>query len=322
MQEPSGRSQHSASTRAASAGYRRGVDFELSEDERSIRDLAREVATQEIAPNAAAWDREERFPHELVPRLGELGLLGTCVPEELGGAGASFVAYIAVIEELSRADASVGVTVAVHTSAATLPIVRHGTPAQREALVPPMARGEIIGAFALTEPASGSDAAALASRAEPDGSGGYRLHGRKQWITNGGFAGRLIVFARSEPDPGARGITAFVLDAPGDGLVIEREAEKLGLHASSTVDLALDGVAVGPERRLGARGEGFRIAMSTLDGGRITIAAQAVGIAQAALDLAVAHARERRPSAARSASTGRSRRASRTAPRRSTPRGC
>jgi alkylation response protein AidB-like acyl-CoA dehydrogenase len=269
------------------------VDFELSEDERSIRDLAREVATQEIAPNAAAWDREERFPRELVSRLGELGLLGTCVPAELGGAGASFVAYIAVVEELSRADASVGVTVAVHTSAATLPIVRHGTPEQREALVPAMARGEVLGAFALTEPGSGSDAAALTTRAESDGSGGYRLHGRKQWVTNGGFAGRLLVFARSEPDPGARGITAFVVDAPAEGLVVESEAQKLGLHASSTVDLALEGVRVPSERRLGARGEGFRVAMTTLDGGRITIAAQAVGIAQAALDLAVGHARER-----------------------------
>ena len=269
------------------------MDFELSEDERSIRDLAREVATQEIAPNAAAWDREERFPRELVSRLGELGLLGTCVPAELGGAGASFVAYIAVVEELSRADASVGVTVAVHTSAATLPIVRHGTPEQREALVPAMARGEVLGAFALTEPGSGSDAAALTTRAESDGSGGYRLHGRKQWVTNGGFAGRLLVFARSEPDPGARGITAFVVDAPAEGLVVESEAQKLGLHASSTVDLALEGVRVPSERRLGARGEGFRVAMTTLDGGRITIAAQAVGIAQAALDLAVGHARER-----------------------------
>jgi alkylation response protein AidB-like acyl-CoA dehydrogenase len=269
------------------------VDFELTEDERSIRDLAREVATQEIAPYAASWDREERFPHELVTRLGKLGLLGTCVPSELGGAGASFAAYIAVVEELSRADASVGVTVAVHTSAATLPIVRHGTPEQREELVPPMARGEVLGAFALTEPGSGSDAAALTTRAESDGSGGYRLHGRKQWVTNGGFAGRLIVFARSEPDPGARGITAFVVNAPAEGLVVEGEAQKLGLHASSTVDLALEGVRVQSEHRLGARGEGFRVAMTTLDGGRITIAAQAVGIAQAALDLAVGHARER-----------------------------
>jgi alkylation response protein AidB-like acyl-CoA dehydrogenase len=269
------------------------VDFELSSDERAIRDLAREVADAEIAPLAAEWDRAERLPDELLPRLGSLGLLGVCVPEELGGAGATFTAYVAVIEELSRADASVGVTVAVHTSAATLPLVRHGTAAQRAELVPPMARGEVIGAFALTEPATGSDAAALRARAEPDGSGGYRLHGRKQWITNGGFAGRLLLFARSEPDPGARGITAFVLDAPMPGLVIEGEADKLGLHASSTVDLALDGAAVGADRRLGARGEGFRIAMATLDGGRITIAAQAVGIAQASLDLAVSHARER-----------------------------
>jgi alkylation response protein AidB-like acyl-CoA dehydrogenase len=269
------------------------VDFELSEDERAIRDLAREVAAAEIAPNAAAWDREERFPREVLDRLGSLGLLGVCVPAELGGAGASYTAYVAVVEELSRADASIGVTVSVHTSAATMPIVRHGTAEQRRDLVPALARGEVLGAFALTEPSSGSDAASLRARAEPDGAGGHRLHGRKQWITNGGHAGRILVFARSEPDPGARGITAFVIDAPAEGLVVEPEAGKLGLHASSTVDLALDGVHAPSERRLGARGEGFRIAMATLDGGRITIAAQAVGIAQAALDLAVAHARER-----------------------------
>ena len=187
-----------------------------------------------------------------------------------------------------------------------------------------MARGEVLGAFALTEPGSGSDAAAaLTSRAESDGAGGYRLHGRKQWVTNGGFAGRLLVFARSEADTGARGITAFLVDAPADGLVVEDEAQKLGLHASSSIDLALDGVEVPPERRLGARGEGFRVAMSTLDGGRITIAAQAVGIAQAALDLAVAHARERgRPSAQIGQHTGRWRPAWPTPPRRSTPRGC
>jgi alkylation response protein AidB-like acyl-CoA dehydrogenase len=264
------------------------MEFELSAEQREIQALAREVADAEVAPNAGTWDREQRFPRELFRRLAELGLMGVCVPEQLGGAGADFLSYILVLEELSRADAGVGVTVAVHTSAATLPIVRFGTDAQREELVPPLARGDRLGAFALTESDSGSDAASLRTRAEPE-DGGWRLTGAKQWITNGGEGGTILVFART----GER-ISCFAVAGDADGLAVAGEAEKLGLHSSTTVDLVLDGVRVGPERLLGEEGKGFAVAMATLDAGRIGIAAQAVGIAQAAFDVARGYALERR----------------------------
>ena len=264
------------------------MDFELRPEQREIQMLAREFADAEIAPHAAEWDREGRFPHELVPKLAALGLMGVCVPEELDGAGADFLSYVLVLEELSRADAGIGVTVAVHTSAATLPLVAFGTDEQRERLVPPLARGEKIGAFALTESESGSDARSLKTRADADGAG-WRLTGTKQWITNGSFAGTALVFARGEA-----GISCFVVDGDADGLRVTKEHRKLGLHSSSTVDVVLDGVRAGPERLLGEEGKGFHIAMATLDGGRIGIAAQAVGIARAAFDLARSYALERR----------------------------
>ena len=267
------------------------MDFDLTDEQREIQALAREVADTEIAPNAAEWDREHRFPRELVARLGELGLMGVCVPQELGGAGADFVSYVLVLEELSRADAGVGVTVAVHTSAATLPIVAFGTEEQRRRFVPPLARGEAIGAFALTEPGSGSDAGSLRTTAVPDGDG-WRLTGTKQWCTNGSHASTFILFARTDPETaGARGVSAFVLDP--EHVEVTREEEKLGLHSSSTADLRLDGALVGRDRLLHEERKGFTVAMSTLDAGRIGIASQAVGIAQAALDTARAYALER-----------------------------
>jgi alkylation response protein AidB-like acyl-CoA dehydrogenase len=267
------------------------MDFSLTEDQREIQALAREVAQAEIEPHAAEWDREHRFPVELYRKLAELGLMGVCVPEELGGAGADFLSYILVLEELSRADAGVGVTVAVHTSACTLPILDFGTEEQRQRFVPPLARGETIGAFALTEPEAGSDAGSLRTRAEPDGDG-WTISGGKQWITNGSHAGTFLTFARSEPVEGAKGVSAFLLDA--EHVRVTREEEKLGLNSSSTADLVIDGARVGRDRLLHEEGRGFAIAMSTLDGGRIGIAAQALGIAQAAYDVARAYAKERR----------------------------
>jgi butyryl-CoA dehydrogenase len=268
------------------------VDFALTEEQREIQALAREVAREEIEPQAAEWDREHRFPRELYARLAELGLMGVCVPEEYGGAGADFVSYVLVLEELSRADAGVGVTVAVHTSAATLPILMFGTDEQRSRFVPPLARGEGIGAFALTEPDSGSDAGALRTRGERDG-GVWVITGRKQWITNGGLGGTILLFARTDPDsPGARGVSAFVVDS--DAVQTAESGEKMGLHSSVTVDLTLDAVRVDGDRLLHEEGKGFTVAMATLDGGRIGIAAQALGIAQAAYDAARAYALERR----------------------------
>jgi alkylation response protein AidB-like acyl-CoA dehydrogenase len=268
------------------------MDFRLTSDQREIQALAREVAQAEIEPNAAAWDREHRFPAELFERLADLGLMGVCIPEEHGGAGADFLSYVLVLEELSRADAGVGVTVAVHTSATTLPILTFGSDEQRERFVPPLARGEILGAFALTEPGSGSDAGSLRTSATPDGDG-WTLSGSKQWITNGAHAGTILLFARTNADvAGARGVSAFILDP--DHVTVTREEEKLGLNSSSTVDLALDGARVGRDRLLHEEGKGFTVAMATLDGGRIGIAAQALGIAQAAYDVARAYALERR----------------------------
>ena len=266
--------------------------FDLTDDQREIQALAREFAQAEIEPNASEWDRAHGFPRELFAKLAGLGFMGVCVPEEYGGAGADFLSYVLVLEELSRADAGVGVTVAVHTSAVTLPILAFGTDEQRSRFVPPLARGEAIGAFALTEPEAGSDAGSLRTAASADGDG-WTITGSKQWITNGGFGGTVLLFARTDPEtPGPKGVSAFILD--GDQVRATREEEKLGLNSSSTVDLAIEGARVGRDRLLNEEGKGFNVAMSTLDGGRIGIAAQAVGIAQAAYDVAREYARERR----------------------------
>ena len=268
------------------------MDFELSAEQREIQALTRDFAEREIEPHASDWDRDHTFPREVFAKLAELGLMGACIPEEYGGAGTDFLSYVLVLEELSRADAGVGVTVAVHTSAVTLPILRFGTAEQRSRFVPALARGEHLGAFALTEAEAGSDAASLRTRAEPDGDG-WRITGTKQWITNARYSGTFLLFARSDRShPGARGISAFILD--GDQVEVTRDEEKLGLHSSITNDISVVDAHAGRDRLLHEEGKGFRVAMQTLDGGRIGIAAQAVGIAQAAYEVALAYARERR----------------------------
>ena len=268
------------------------MNFELTSDQREIQALTREFAAAEIEPHAAEWDREHRFPKELFGKLAELGLMGVCIPEAYGGAGADFLSYILVLEELSRGDAGVGVTVAVHTSAVTLPILTFGTDEQKSRFVPPLARGEALGAFALTEPEAGSDAGALRTAATANGDG-WSISGAKQWITNGRYAGTFLLFARTDQDtPGAKGVSAFILDA--DHVRVTRDEEKLGLNSSVTNDIVVEGAEVGPERMLHAEGKGFEVAMATLDGGRIGIAAQALGIAQAAYDAARGYALERK----------------------------
>jgi alkylation response protein AidB-like acyl-CoA dehydrogenase len=268
------------------------VDFDLTPEQREIQAVARDFARDRIEPHAADWDRAHGFPRELIGQLAQLGLMGVCIPEEYGGAGADFVSYILVLEELSRADAGVGVTVAVHTSAVTLPILAFGSDEQKSRFVPPLARGELVGAFALTEPEAGSDAGSLRTAAVEDGDG-WTITGSKQWITNGAFGGTVLLFARTDQStPGAAGVSAFLLD--GDQVQVTREEEKLGLNSSSTVDLLIDGARVGRDRLLHEEGKGFSIAMATLDGGRIGIAAQAVGIAQAAYDVAREYALERK----------------------------
>lgn len=267
------------------------MDFELSAEQREIKALARDFADAEIEPYATEWDREHRFPRDLYPKLAELGLMGVCVPEELGGAGADFLSYILVLEELSRADAGVGVTVAVHTSAVTLPILTLGTDEQRSRFVPPLARGELIGAFALTETEAGSDAGSLRTTATREGDG-WRISGTKQFISTAEYAGTFLLFARTDPDtPGARGVSSFILDA--DDIRVTGREEKLGLNSSTTNSIAVDAFVDG-DRMLHDEGKGFNVAMSTLDGGRIGIAAQALGIAQAAYDAARAYALERK----------------------------
>ena len=267
------------------------MDFELTPEQREIQSLAREFARAEIEPHAADWDREHRFPHELFPKLAELGLMGVCVPEEYGGAGADFVSYILVLEELSRADAGVGVTVAVHTSAVTLPILAFGTEEQRARFVPALARGESIGAFALTEAEAGSDAGSLRTSATREG-GGWRISGSKRFISTARYAGTFLFFARTDPAVAdAGGVSAFVLDA--DHVRVTRDEEKLGLNSSTTSDIVVD-AEVDDDRLLHEEGKGFHVAMATLDGGRIGVGAQAVGIAQAAFDAARAYALERK----------------------------
>jgi butyryl-CoA dehydrogenase len=267
------------------------VDFELTPEQREIQAVAREFAKAQIEPNAADWDREHRFPAEIFPKLAELGLMGVCVPEEYGGAGADFVSYILVLEELSRADAGVGVTVAVHTSAVTLPILGFGTEEQRARFVPPLARGDQLGAFALTEPESGSDAGSLRTSATPE-NGGWRIAGSKRFISTARQAGTFLLFARTDQSTlKADGVSAFVLDA--GHITVTRDEEKLGLNSSTTSDITVDAV-VESDRLLHLEGKGFQVAMATLDTGRIGIAAQAVGIARAAYEAALDYAGERR----------------------------
>ena len=256
---------------------------ELSDEQREIRELTRRFADEVIVPDAPAWDREHRFPVEVFSQLGELGLMGVNVPEEHGGAGADFLSYVLVLEELSRGDAGVGTTLAVHIGAGIMPILAHGSSEQVERLVAPLARGAEMAAFALTEAGAGSDASAMLTRATGDGE--MRLTGTKQWITNGSYAHTFNVFAKED----AR-VSAFLVRRGAAGFAVTREEEKLGQNSSSTADLLFEDT---PAERLGAPGAGMRIALSTLDGGRIGIAAQAVGIAQAALELATGYAKQR-----------------------------
>ena len=263
------------------------MNFDLTDEQRGIKERAAEFADRKIAPYAAEFDREDRFPAETFEKLAEAGFMGLCVPEEYGGAGMEFLSYALMLEEISRADAGVGATLAVHTSAGTLPILDHGDEEQRRRWVPGLARGESIGCFALTEPETGSDAAAIQTKAERV-DGGYRVSGHKQWVTNGRVAGTVILFARAE-----EGVTAFVAGMDSEGVSFGEHARKMGVISATTDDVLLDDVFVPEENRLGPEGVGLRVALGTLDGGRIGIAAQAVGIAEAAFRYARDYAAER-----------------------------
>jgi alkylation response protein AidB-like acyl-CoA dehydrogenase len=263
------------------------MDFELTDEQRSIREQAAEFADREVAPHAAELDREDRVPRETLEKLAAMGFMGLCVPEEYGGAGVDFLSYVLMLEELSRADAGVGVTVAVHTSAGTLPILGYGTEEQKAKWVPELARGAALSCFALTEPGAGSDAAAIEARAEPV-SGGYRITGHKQWITNARAASTMILFARAP-----EGVTAFVVPMSAEGISFGKHAKKMGVISATTDDVLLDGVFVPEEDRLGAEGEGLKVALGTLDAGRVGIAGQAVGVGEAAFRYATRYATKR-----------------------------
>jgi len=267
------------------------VATQLTDVEQDLQSLAREFARGEIAPHAERWNAEHHVPVDVIRRMGGLGLLGLTVPEEHGGAGLGQTAVCLVIEETAYADVGISTAVAVQNGLGASPIVRWGDDAQRARLLPGIASGETIACYALTEPDAGSDAAALRTTGVVEDDGGVRVSGAKTWITNGGIADVFVVFARTD-GPGARGVTALVGPA-GPGLTVSREIPKLGLHTSSTVELAFDGWRVGPEGVLAERGQGMRVALATLDTGRIGIAAQACGVARRALDVAVEYARSR-----------------------------
>ena len=264
--------------------------FEVTPEQRAIGDLARDIAAREIAPHIAQWDREHRFPRELVTKLNDAGLMGIIVPERYGGAGADYVSYALAIEELARVDAGTAVTVSVHAMIASA-IARLGSDAQKERYLPQLAASDAIAGFALTEPGVGSDAAALSSTARRDGDV-YVLNGRKQWCTNGSYAAVTMAMFRTGGE-GARGISAFLVDNELDGIVVEKVTEKLGIHTSNTCDLAFDDVRVPASALLGDEGTGLSMALSALTAGRIGIAAQATGILAACLDASVAFAKER-----------------------------
>ncbi|WNS81092.1 acyl-CoA dehydrogenase [Domibacillus sp. DTU_2020_1001157_1_SI_ALB_TIR_016] len=264
------------------------MNFTLSEEHSMIRKMVRDFAEKEIAPSAAKRDEEERFDPGIFHKMAELGLTGIPWPEAYGGIGSDYLAYCVTIEELSRVCASTGVTLSAHTSLASWPIYAFGTEEQKKKYLKPLAQGEKIGAYALTEPGGGSDAAGIKTTAHRDGAS-FVLNGSKIFITNGGIADLYIVFAKAE-----EGMTAFIVEKHFNGFSIGKKEKKMGIRSSPTTEIIFDNCHVPIENVLGEIGSGFKIAMKTLDGGRNGIAAQAVGIAQGALDAALSYARERR----------------------------
>jgi alkylation response protein AidB-like acyl-CoA dehydrogenase len=268
------------------------MDFELTDEQELARRTAREFAEGEIAPVIARFDEAEEFPAELVQKLGALGFLGALFPPEYGGAGLDYVAYALVVEELSRIDGSIGITMWAHNSLCTNHIYSFGTEAQRQRYVPPLARGEVLGAWGLTEAGSGSDAAAMRTRAVEAGDA-FVLDGTKAFITNASVAGTAVVMAKTDPAAGGRGVSAFIVAKGTAGFRAGQRYRKLGLHASDTAELVLEGARVPKANLLGERNRGFQDTKRVLEGGRIAMAAMSVGLAQGALDLAVRYARER-----------------------------
>jgi alkylation response protein AidB-like acyl-CoA dehydrogenase len=268
------------------------MNFDLSEDQARIRDAVREFAENEIAPGVEERERNETFPHDVVRRLGEMGILGMMVPEEYGGAGLDALSYILAVEELARVCASTAVIMSVNNSVFCYPVWKFGSERQKKEILSEVASGRCLGAYALTEPQAGSDAASQKTRAVRE-NGHYVLEGAKSWITNAGVARWYLVMTMTDPSQGTRGITGFLVSADDPGLRIGAPEAKMGLRASKTAAVYLDGVRVPEWRRLGDEGQGFPIAMATLDHSRIGIAAQGIGIARAAYETSVEYAKTR-----------------------------
>ncbi|TCS95548.1 acyl-CoA dehydrogenase [Hazenella coriacea] len=269
------------------------MKFQFTEEQLMMRKMVRDFAQAEITPYLEAMDEEDRFPREVVKKMADLGLMGIPVDEKWGGAGADFISYILALEEISRVSATVGVILAVHTSVGTMPILKFGTDEQKKKYVPLLAQGEYLGAFALTEPQAGSDASKIATRARRVGDH-YILTGSKIFITNAGEADTYITFAVTDPDLGAKGITAFIVDKDTKGFQVGKKEKKMGLNGSNTCELIFEEAEVPVQNRLGAEGQGYEVALSNLAGGRIGIGAQGLGIATAAFQYALQYAKERK----------------------------
>ncbi|MEK4127927.1 acyl-CoA dehydrogenase [Anoxybacillus sp. FSL W8-0382] len=268
------------------------MNFQLSEEHEMIRKMVRDFAKNEVAPTAAERDEEERFDRSIFNKMADLGLTGIPWPEEYGGIGSDYLAYVIAVEELSKVCASTGVTLSAHISLASWPIYKFGTEQQKQTYLRALATGEKLGAYGLSEPGAGSDVSAMKTRAVRDGDH-YVLNGSKVWITNGGEAEIYVVFAVTDPEKKHRGISAFIVEKGTPGFSIGKKEKKLGIRSSPTTELIFEDCRIPKENLLGEEGEGFKIAMMTLDGGRNGIAAQAVGIAQGALDAAVEYAKGR-----------------------------
>lgn len=264
----------------------------LTEEQTLIRDMARAFARDKLLPNAAEWDRESRFPAAAVKQMGRLGLMGMLVPEQWGGSGADHVAYALAIEEVAAGDGACSTIMAVHNSVACAPILAHGSNEQKERFLRPLAEGRMLGAFCLTEPQAGSDAANLRTRARRQGNR-YVLNGTKQFITSGRSADLAIVFAVTDEAAGKHGISAFIVPTDSAGYRVASVEKKLGQRASDTCQIVFEDLELTPELMLGEEGQGYRIALANLEGGRIGVAAQAVGMARAAYEAALSYARER-----------------------------
>jgi alkylation response protein AidB-like acyl-CoA dehydrogenase len=268
------------------------MDFDLTPEQQQVRDVAREFAEAELGEKIAPYDERHEFPHEIFAKLAGLGVLGVLVDPDYGGAGLDYVSYALIVEELNRGDASVGIGMWAHNSLCTNHIAMHASKAQKETYLPRLASGETLGAWGLTEPGSGSDAAALRTKAE-ERDGGWVLNGEKAFITNASVGNIAVVMARTDPDKGAKGISAFIFEKGMPGFSAGKPYRKLGLHASDTAPLVFEDARVPGDYLIGERGQGFVQAMQVLEGGRIAMAAMAVGIGQAAVDQAVKYMKQR-----------------------------